>query len=289
MVAQLSQPLPLRGQHTMATVNLYYLGLVCLLAVTATAASQCYRDAGQLKRVVQAQEECVRYLRIPCARLAVYNKFIYPNDAETQCMVRCMGLNLGWWNDTHGVQEAAMRSFFHPDPNDCDYERRTYRCLHSQRLDRPAPHDEACERAYESFRCYYEHYGNLVVTPQFVRLNALQQLDVLLQCADMVQYPMPDRSFSCAKTHVAGAEGDFDCVLRCYMLRTGLYSEQYGPNLDRIYVQCNNYANETLFRETTDACYQRLRSDCQDECTLIARYIRECFPAGGIIFFESLW
>uniref|UniRef100_A0A8W7PS21 Uncharacterized protein n=1 Tax=Anopheles coluzzii TaxID=1518534 RepID=A0A8W7PS21_ANOCL len=181
-------------------------------------------------------------------------------------MVRCMGLNLGWWNDTHGVQEPAMRSFFHPDPHDCDYERRTYHCLNSQRLNHPSPHVDVCERAYESFRCYYEQYGNIVVTPQFVPLSDLQQVDVLLQCANMLPLTV---GRSCAGGSKP-SERDVDCLARCFLLRSGLYSEQHGPHLDRLYVQCNNYANETRFRETTGTCYRRLKSECQDECVLAA-------------------
>ncbi|EAA45028.1 AGAP000640-PA [Anopheles gambiae str. PEST] len=263
----------------MATIKLKYITLACVLAATVTAGSHCHNDYYQLKSVSQAQEECARYQGIPCARLAVYNKYIYPNDTQTQCMVRCMGLNLGWWNDTHGVQEPAMRSFFHPDPDDCDYERRTYHCLNSQRLNHPSPHVDVCERAYESFRCYYEQYGNIVVTPQFVPLSDLQQVDVLLQCANMLPLTV---GRSCAGGSKP-SERDVDCLARCFLLRSGLYSEQHGPHLDRLYVQCNNYANETRFRETTGTCYRRLKSECQDECVLAGRFLRECFYEGGLL------
>uniref|UniRef100_A0A182TXQ4 Odorant-binding protein n=1 Tax=Anopheles melas TaxID=34690 RepID=A0A182TXQ4_9DIPT len=250
----------------MATIKLKYITLACVLAATVAAGSLCHNDYYQLKSVSQAQEECARYQGIPCARLAVYNKYIYPNDTQTQCMVRCMGLNLGWWNDTHGIQEPAMRSFFHPDPDDCDYERRTYHCLNSQRLNHPSPHVDVCERAYESFRCYYEQYGNIVVTPQFIPLSDLQQVDVLFQCANLLPFSL---GASCTGSRKA-SKRDVDCLARCFLLRSGLYSEQHGPHLDRLYVQCNNYANETRFRETTGTCYQRLKSECQDECVLAA-------------------
>uniref|UniRef100_A0A1S4GA79 Odorant-binding protein n=1 Tax=Anopheles gambiae TaxID=7165 RepID=A0A1S4GA79_ANOGA len=268
----------------MISIELKYITLACVLAATVTAGSHCHNDYYQLKSVSQAQEECARYQGIPCARLAVYNKYIYPNDTQTQCMVRCMGLNLGWWNDTHGVQEPAMRSFFHPDPDDCDYERRTYHCLNSQRLNHPSPHVDVCERAYESFRCYYEQYGNIVVTPQFVPLSDLQQVDVLLQCANMLPLTV---GRSCAGGSKP-SERDVDCLARCFLLRSGLYSEQHGPHLDRLYVQCNNYANETRFRETTGTCYRRLKSECQDECVLAGRFLRECFYEGGISIVNSL-
>ncbi|XP_040172270.1 general odorant-binding protein 45-like [Anopheles arabiensis] len=266
----------------MATIKLKYITLACVLAATVAAGSHCHNDYYQLKSVAQAQEECARYQGIPCARLAVYNKYIYPNDSQTQCMVRCMGLNLGWWNDTHGVQESAMRSFFYPDPDDCDYERRTYHCLNSQRLNHPSPHVDVCERAYESFRCYYEHYGNIVVTPQFVPLSDLQQVDVLFQCANLLPFSV---GRSCGRK---ASKRDVDCLARCFLLRSGLYSEQHGPHLDRLYVQCNNYANETRFRETTGTCYQRLKSECQDECVLAGRFLRECFYEGGISIVSSL-
>uniref|UniRef100_A0A182SV61 Uncharacterized protein n=1 Tax=Anopheles maculatus TaxID=74869 RepID=A0A182SV61_9DIPT len=264
----------------MASNRVGYIGLVCLLITTVIAASQRYHDCVQKKNVAQAQEECVRYLGIPCARLAVYNDYIYPNDTETQCMVRCMGINLGWWNDIQGVQEPAIRHYFHPDPDDAQHDRRTYHCLKSQRLDNPTPHADACERAYESFRCYYEQYGNIVITPQFVPLTPLQLSDVLLQCADILQFPGVE-SGAC-DTAAKPSERDIGCLARCFLLRSGLYTDQHGPNLDRLYVQCNNYANETRFRETTSVCYQQLKSECQDECVLAGRFLRECFDEGGL-------
>uniref|UniRef100_A0A182W5V6 Uncharacterized protein n=1 Tax=Anopheles minimus TaxID=112268 RepID=A0A182W5V6_9DIPT len=216
----------------MARLSVRYIGLVTVLVTAVMAASHRYQDCVQKKNIAQAQEECVRYLSIPCARLTVYNDYIYPNDTETQCMVRCMGVNLGWWNDDHGVQEAAIRNYFHPDPDDSQYDRRTYHCLKSQRLDNPASHVGACDRAYESFRCYYEQYGNIVVTPQFVPLSSLQLWDAILQCANMLQYP-GFNSQQCDDS-VKPSERDIGCLARCFLLRTGLYSDQHGPNLDRL-------------------------------------------------------
>uniref|UniRef100_A0A182RKR4 Odorant-binding protein n=2 Tax=Anopheles funestus TaxID=62324 RepID=A0A182RKR4_ANOFN len=251
-----------------------------MLVTTVITASQRYPECVQKKSIAQAQQECVRYLGIPCARLGVYNDYIYPNDTETQCMVRCMGVNLGWWDDTQGVQEPAIRNYFHPDPDDKQYKRRAYHCLQSQHLDNPASHVDGCERAYESFRCYYEQYGNIVVTPQFVPLTSLQLSDVIMQCANMLQFPGLQSQF-CHKG-VKPSERDIGCLARCYLLRSGLYTDQHGPNLDWWYVQGDNYANETRFRETTSTCYQQLKSECQDECILAGRFLRECFPEGGI-------
>uniref|UniRef100_A0A2C9H878 Uncharacterized protein n=1 Tax=Anopheles quadriannulatus TaxID=34691 RepID=A0A2C9H878_ANOQN len=184
----------------MATIKLKYITLACVLAATVAAGSHCHNDYYQLKSVAQAQEECARYQGIPCARLAVYNKYIYPNDTQTQCMVRCM-----------------------------------------------------------------------------VPLSDLQQVDVLFQCANMLPFSV---GRSCGRK---ASKRDVDCLARCFLLRSGLYSEQHGPHLDRLYVQCNNYANETRFRETTGTCYRRLKSECLDECVLAGRFLRECFYEGGLL------
>uniref|UniRef100_A0A182N0X2 Odorant-binding protein n=1 Tax=Anopheles dirus TaxID=7168 RepID=A0A182N0X2_9DIPT len=249
------------------------LTLGTLVAAAAASFPRCPADTVQTKSVARAQEECVGYLGIPRARLAVYGEYIYPDDAETHRMVRCMGLNLGWWSDADGVQGPAIRSFFQPDPDDSQYERRTYHCLRSQRLDCATPHGDPGARAYESFRCYYEQYGNIVATPQFVPLSGLQLSDVVLRCADILQVPG-----ACAATPSQHA---IDCFGRCVLLRTGLYTDRHGPCLERLYVQCNNYANETRFRETTGACYRQLKAECPDECTLAGRFLRECFDEGA--------
>ncbi|XP_058127119.1 general odorant-binding protein 45-like [Anopheles ziemanni] len=257
--------------------------LACLLAVASAASPHC-QGVVMYKSIKQAQEECVTYLRIPRARLAVYNEHIYPQDIETKCMVRCMGLNLGWWNDTVGVKESALRAYFHPDPDDCQHERRTYHCLKSQRLDSYAPQGlDPCERAYESFRCYYEQYGNIVVTPQFVPFSPLRMAAVMEDCAAIMH--LPKTVGGCSRKDAAGslhATRDVGCFLRCVFLRSGLYSEQYGPNLDRIYVQGHGYYNATRFRDNTMACYNHLKSTCLDECDLIYRFVNECFPEGGV-------
>ncbi|XP_053678571.1 general odorant-binding protein 45-like [Anopheles nili] len=257
----------------MVDMGLTLIAIAGVLATGTLASSRCNENVLK-KSIAQAQEECVQYLNIPRARLAVYNEFIYPKDTETQRMVRCVGINLGWWNDTNGVQEAVIRSYFHPDPEDCLYDRRTYHCLKSQRLDCPTLDPSA--RAYESFRCYYEQYGNIVTTPQFVPFTSLQLVDVMMQCDTMLQQPDDapcTRIFKPSERYIG-------CLLRCFLLRTGLYSEHHGPNLDRLYVQCNNYANETLFRERTTSCYRHLKSECLDECTLVRRFVGECFDDG---------
>ncbi|KFB40141.1 AGAP000640-PA-like protein [Anopheles sinensis] len=257
--------------------------LACLIAVASAASPHC-QGVVMHKSIRQAQEECVQYLGIPRARLAVYNEHIYPQDTETKCMVRCMGLNLGWWNDTAGLKESALRSYFHPDPDDCQYVRRTYHCLKSQRLDSYAPQGlDPCERAYESFRCYYEQYGNIVVTPQFVPLTPLRMAAVMEDCAVIMH--LPKTVGGCSKKDAAGSlysTRDAGCFLRCVFLRSGLYSEQYGPNIDRIYVQGEGYHNETLYRDYTMACYRQLKSSCLDECDLMYRFVKECFPEGGL-------
>uniref|UniRef100_A0AAG5DLW9 Uncharacterized protein n=1 Tax=Anopheles atroparvus TaxID=41427 RepID=A0AAG5DLW9_ANOAO len=256
--------------------------LACLLAVASAASRPCPGVVMQ-KSISQAQEECVEYLRIPRARLAVYNEHIYPQDTETKCMVRCMGINLGWWNDTEGVKEAAIRTYFHPDPDDCQYERRTYHCLKSQRLDNYAPqgHDP-CDRAYETFRCYYEQYGNIVVIPQFIPLSPLRMAAVMQDCVSMLRVPGTSDCVRQGSAAAPSSTQETGCFLRCVVLRSGLYSEQYGPNLDRWFVQGDSYTNYTKFQATTLTCYRQLKAKCLNECDLIYRFINECFPEGGL-------
>ncbi|XP_055532146.1 uncharacterized protein LOC129722586 [Wyeomyia smithii] len=77
-------------------------------------------------------------------------------------------------------------------------------------------------------------------------------------------------------------ESKASCLMRCIMIREGLYDDVRGPNNDRLYVQCGGYGtSEEDFKRDSQQCVNRLRTTCTDNCTLLARITKECYPPGS--------
>uniref|UniRef100_A0A023EPA2 Putative cpij008161 odorant-binding protein n=1 Tax=Aedes albopictus TaxID=7160 RepID=A0A023EPA2_AEDAL len=205
------------------------------------------------KSLQQATNECTQY------------------NVQGGCLPRCVTLTTRDWNDTLGISSVYSR-FFHPDPNDICSNNRTQRCLNSKIT--TIPQQNSCLRASESVQCYLDQYGQVNTTiPQFIRFTILQDAQLFYECAAILGYShqldtlLNDWEFKRQETR---------CVLRCFMIRSGLYSEPKGLNMARYYVLCGGY--EDGFYQQAAECASRLRQEvpCEDKCTLAQRMATEC-------------
>uniref|UniRef100_A0AAG5DSN5 Odorant-binding protein n=1 Tax=Anopheles atroparvus TaxID=41427 RepID=A0AAG5DSN5_ANOAO len=240
--------------------------LLTVLALGAVGSCAGLLDVPHLyleKSMAQAMQECMEYLQIPASRYADYTSHRFPSDPETQCLVRCVGLNLRWWNDTTGVQPALMANFFQPDWADADYERRTAKCL-ELRLANGDPSD-CCSAAYESFMCYLQHYGNLVPCPQFLAGDHTRHVRMAYDCMNLLQVPE-----TLLHSYSEGSLRDAPetrCLLRCFYLRSGVYRSETGFDLERLYTRDFEHADARYLAPETYAKLHNLRSSGCDECT----------------------
>ncbi|XP_050095379.1 general odorant-binding protein 45-like [Anopheles aquasalis] len=223
------------------------------------------------KSVVQAQQECVEYLNVPRQRLYEYLGHNYANDAKTKCMVRCVGLNLKWWNAGVELREDVIQQYFLPEAEDNASIDRTRECI-AKRVNSKS---SLCSRAYEIFQCYLEHYGELLNCPKTVPLSEERFAEAVHFCLDTLQAPLAEFRSYCSSRGFLECERS-RCLLRCIAIRTGIYSDQYGTFAPRYQLQFGNVTNAADGLEQ-DVCTTRLRREGLDKCTLVARVLHECF------------
>ncbi|XP_065084338.1 general odorant-binding protein 45-like [Ochlerotatus camptorhynchus] len=236
------------------------VGLLWLLAVfTAEASAQ---GNLVLKSFQRAKLECKQYLP-PL------------DDSDGLCQSRCEAIALHSWDDCSGLLYVPYSRHFQPDRNDKNYLNRTLRCLDAG-LENVSS-EAVCCKASVYWRCYRDQWGNLIGTPQLVPLSKLQISSTIEQCAQMLQVNHTELQYF-ARNHFDVSDRS-RCLMRCMLIRKGLYSDASGPDLDRMYVQCGGYSiDEETFKRNASECIDRLRGKCYDKCTLATRIVVDCFP-----------
>uniref|UniRef100_A0A2M4BMU8 Putative odorant binding protein n=1 Tax=Anopheles marajoara TaxID=58244 RepID=A0A2M4BMU8_9DIPT len=267
-------------------------GLVLFLVPLVVAGDLQQTDVSHLyvaKSFNRALLDCLEYLQLPGERFEQYSALHFPDDADTKCLVRCIGLNMRWWNDTTGVQKAVMGNFFQPDPSDTEYEYRTAKCI-EKRLgslsgSRGSAPDDCCCRAYETFQCYLQYYGNLVQCPKALP----QTRDMLVRsahdCINILR--VPDELLRCYSAGELRDAPETRCFLRCFFLRSGGYDAVRGFNLYRLYSRDSEHLDQRYLAQETMEQLQTIRSTNCDQCTEVYRSYKEVLGPLGIAFYED--
>uniref|UniRef100_A0A182RLX3 Odorant-binding protein n=1 Tax=Anopheles funestus TaxID=62324 RepID=A0A182RLX3_ANOFN len=261
------------------------VGLVAIIALSLTG---CYSslDVPHLtltKSFMRALQDCMEYLQVPSYRYAEYVSNNYPDDPETKCLLRCVGLNLRWWNDTSGVQTAVMERFFHPDDVDAEYENRTAQCL-EQELTNGTDLSDRCCVAYERFRCYLQYYGNLVPCALFTPEDDSRYVRAAQDCIEFLQVPE-----KLLKSYAAASFPDAPetrCLLRCFFLRTGVFHTDTGFDVDRLYTRDYTHLDERYLAQETQTKLNELRGSVGDQCTEVYLAYRDVLGELGRAFLE---
>ncbi|KXJ72466.1 hypothetical protein RP20_CCG017939 [Aedes albopictus] len=202
------------------------------------------------KSLQQATNECNQY------------------DVQGGCLPRCVTQITRDWNDTLGMSPVYSR-FFEPNPNDVCSNNRTQRCLQTKNA--TIPTHKSCLRASEAVQCYLDQYGVVnTIVPQYVRFTTYQDVQILFDCAAILGY------WNVEQLDAILRDPDTRCVIRCAMIRSGLYSDAEGLNMARYYVQCGGY--DDGFYQRAAECEARLRQEvpCEDKCLLAQRMASEC-------------
>lgn len=207
-------------------------------------------------------------LRIECSR------YLPPVDALNNvedCSDRCLGLVGRFWNDSISRTVYSVNRFYQPDSCDQDNLDRTEQCLCE--TVQSLPRNASCQRASCSMQCYQDQFGELInQKPQFVPVSKLRSAQIMSDCAQVLQISQDTVRQILHDGYNNTCEGR--CLVRCYLIRAGLYSDRWGPNIARFSVQCEGYADE-YERSVTD-CYAGLKAQQLDKCTLAARFYDEC-------------
>ncbi|XP_062711426.1 general odorant-binding protein 45-like [Aedes albopictus] len=238
----------------------WYIFLLFLTISNFASIASSLQHSATLKSFDKLSTECSQYLP---SSSASYN--------VEDCSDRCLGLVGRFWNDTIGRTSNSVSRFYRPDSCDQDYVNRTLQCMCE--TVQSLPRNASCQRASCSMQCYRDQFGHLINRePRFVPVNELKTTQIFLECAQILQIPSEQLgqifTDGCNKT----AEGR--CLMRCYLLRAGLYSDCRGPDIGRFSVQCQGYSKE--YEQWVTKCYAGLRAQQLDSCTLATRVLDEC-------------
>ncbi|EAT37093.1 AAEL010874-PA [Aedes aegypti] len=241
-----------------------FAAIVKLVAITLgaiIASISCIEEhSASLKSILSSTAECNLYL---------------PTEALRQeCGTRCVSLVNRIWNDTNGRLSDTIGRFYVEGPQDPCARNRTLQCL--EQVTASIPIRNSCKLADASVNCYRNNYGQLdVKSPRFVAFSDVQQVRILTECAAMLG--VSDKLVQVVRNGLQSIpEGA--CLLRCLLIRQGLYSDQRGPDLKRVSVQCGGYEGyEQEWRANVTRCVAAVHAEriC-DKCLQAERIAVDC-------------
>nr|XP_040233603.2 uncharacterized protein LOC120956283 [Anopheles coluzzii] len=261
-----------------AWLLLALLGAQCALILGAPATGHGY----DTKSFAQAYLECLRYLNISRQSLYAYDSAAVPLNCGSNCLLRCIGLNARWWHDETGLSERALVRFFRQAPADSLLQARA--CV----AELPAPPADSCAGAYWSFRCYSDALGELIAHPAYVAPCGQEIRRAVSDCATMLQVE-DGQLQTCVRTETFLRQGNGAALLRCVVLRLGLYADSTGVLCDRVRLLMDADTAEqwTVARaEEAKRCEEDLRALGADTCVVAAHAVELCY---GWPAFGELW
>ncbi|XP_065081774.1 general odorant-binding protein 45-like [Ochlerotatus camptorhynchus] len=233
-------------------------GLRISIVIALVALASGVIEAGQhdavLKSFSTSGGECGQYLN---------------NDGNGECNVHCIGIVNHNWNDMQASFTRNYAYFFTPDADDKCYQNRTDRCL--DQVYSSIPIYNKCLRAQQAGQCYNDQYGQLNASlPHYVPMTDLQYTRVMRQCAYILG--LSDYQLSTIVEQGAYNASDGACLLRCTVMRMGLWHDKKGIDLARATMQCGIYGDKTAILD----CQAKIMAEECDKCIQVKRTAQEC-------------
>ncbi|XP_053667979.1 uncharacterized protein LOC128718373 [Anopheles marshallii] len=259
------------------------LGWLLLFATycTATLAAPSTGHGYETKSFAQAYLECLKYLNISGQSMLAYNASAEPSNTGGNCLLRCIGLNTRWWNDETGLHETALVRFFRqPDRTSLD---RARTCMAQD-----STTSDTCAAAYRSFRCYSDALGEVIAHPEYVAPCREEIHRAVSDCAAMLQVPNQQLA-ACVGAETFQHSANTTTLLRCVVLRLGLYADSTGVMCDRVQLLMDrDTAQSWTESRTAEAkrCENDLRELGADVCLVAAHSVEICY---GWMAFGELW
>uniref|UniRef100_A0A182PQ64 Uncharacterized protein n=1 Tax=Anopheles epiroticus TaxID=199890 RepID=A0A182PQ64_9DIPT len=257
--------------------GLALLSAQCAVILAAPSAGHGY----ETKSFAQAYLECLQYLNISRQSLYHYDSAAVPLNSGGNCLLRCIGLNTRWWNDETGLNEKALVRFFRQADGESLEQART--CV--AQLTKPA---DTCAAAYQTFRCYGNALGEVIAHAEYVAPCRQEIRRAVSDCAKMLQVS-DEQLESCVASETFLHDESASALLRCVVLRLGLYTDTTGVLCDRVQLLMDEDTAE-LWTEArvqeAKRCEENLRELGADSCVLAAHAVEICY---GRLAFGELW
>ncbi|XP_055542741.1 uncharacterized protein LOC129728329 [Wyeomyia smithii] len=222
-----------------------------------------------LKSLADAQQQCASYLRLSNETVERYVKNGYPDEPSVRKLVHCLLINLNVWDNNNGIKEYVIRNYLQPSPSDCCYVNRTQACIQKELCQ--VPQTDNVARAYWSFVCYYQHFGNLINEKQFVPYTELERQQHVIEAFSIENIPRQVlENFSRGSIICASQLPE---LLYTLFVRVGFYDPEMGFNLDRLYTQ---FGNSDLLSNNTRACEANVRQRYCYEPNRLSETFQQC-------------
>ncbi|XP_055604169.1 general odorant-binding protein 45-like [Uranotaenia lowii] len=219
------------------------------------------------KTALEIHTECRKILQNPM------------NAKEAECEDRCEVYLYRAWNDIRGPAYNVYRAIWNQQkPGDECFVDRTYRCLWNRnQFNLTTP--ELCRRATETTTCFDWYHGLVTpLTDVFVRPTAFRLRSIVESCRTILQLTDQDLHDPLNNGFVESEMSA--CLMRCVIIRAGLYTDADGPNLDRLELMYGARSIErNNFWHTGQKCVEETRQRYPDvsACSLAAHIVDECF------------
>ncbi|EAT34017.1 AAEL013720-PA [Aedes aegypti] len=242
--------------------------IAVILSITSYVKAEDY-EAPRLKTLATIEQECAGYLLLSNETLRSYIAASFPKDSTVQKLVHCFLVNMNAWDDETGIKDYVIRNYFKPSDTDSSYESRTQCCLRDKvsNLDRCA----VFERAYHSFICYYQNYGNLVPEAQFI---PWYQVDREKNLREVFLIEGITRA-QLSKFQKSEERNPKEYPILYYMdvIRNAFYDPSTGHDLGRLYTQ---YGIQELLADETRQCLDTVSRNFFEEPTRAYQGYDQC-------------
>uniref|UniRef100_A0A182STI7 Uncharacterized protein n=1 Tax=Anopheles maculatus TaxID=74869 RepID=A0A182STI7_9DIPT len=258
-------------------VWLLLLGTHCTVILGAPSTGHGY----ETKSFAQAYLECLQYLNITRQSMYAYDTTAVPTNTGGNCLLRCIGLNTRWWSDETGLNEKALVRFFRQtDPKSLEQARTCLATVSNS--------SGTCDAAYRTFRCYSDALGEVIAHPEYVAPCREEIRRAVSDCATMLQVS-DGQLASCVGAETFLHDGNSAALLRCAVLRLGLYADSTGVMSDRLVLLMDGDTAQSWTEghvEEAKRCEHDLRELNTDVCVVAAHSVEICY---GWRTFGALW
>lgn len=106
------------------------------------------------------QKECVDKLNVPADLLDKYTKFVYPDDADTRCYIKCVFEQSGLFTEDTGFNVHKLHHHLVGEHGTVDHSDKTHAEI-AKCVENKADDTNKCTTAYRGLKCMLD--SNLLV------------------------------------------------------------------------------------------------------------------------------
>ncbi|XP_055613631.1 uncharacterized protein LOC129760082, partial [Uranotaenia lowii] len=245
---------------------------IVLLGVLHTVAGDQFWRSPFYRSFDESLFECANYFDISNSTVESFIQDGFPNEPDelVSQLIYCVLIDLQAWDTKEGVIGRLLIAALSGFQFDEETESQIQNCLEDSRVDELE--DQALERAYRSFICYQNVYGNRGSSNQQFLRNTADIRNKFMREALLIQNVPLRTLLEFCKDNVVTQPG-WESVILTYVLRIGFYSLEQGYDLDHLYAQ---FGRPELLGNEVKMCQDRVRAQFTEEPQRLTQTFSQC-------------